>query len=92
MKSLVTISLMVISLNSMATVESCLSGIKVIQDPKVSVMEKTTVKAVKDCFKDLKIAEKMRQKEIKKAARAEKQKKTLLDKLAKLQEKLKVLN
>lgn len=92
MKTFITLSLLVISLNSMATVESCLSGIKVIQDSKVSVMEKTTVKQVKECFKELKTAEKTRQQEIKKAARAEKQKKSLLDKLAKLQEKLKNLN
>ena len=82
MKTLITLSLLVASLNSMASVESCLSNIKVIQDAKVSIMEKTTVKQVKDCFKDLKTAEKARQKELKKAARAEKQKKALLDKIS----------
>ena len=92
MKTLITLTLLSLSLNSIATVESCLSGIKVIQDSKVSVMEKTTVKQVKDCFKELKTAEKTRQKELKKAARAEKQKKSLLDKLSKLQEKFKNLN
>ena len=92
MKTLITLSLLVASLNSMASVESCLSGIKVIQDSKVSTMEKTTVKQVKECFKELKTAEKTRQKELKKAARAEKTKKALLDKITKINEKLKSLN
>lgn len=92
MKKFLTLSLMVVSLNSFGSVESCLSGIKVIQDPKVSNMEKSTVKQVKECFKELKTAEKTRQKELKKAARAEKMKKALLDKIAKMNEKLKSLN
>lgn len=92
MKSFISFSLLVVSLNSFGSVESCLSNIKVIQDAKVSTMEKTTVKQVKECFKELKTAEKTRQKELKKAARAEKMKKALLDKIAKMNEKLKSLN
>lgn len=92
MKKFLTLSFLVVSLNSMASVESCLSNIKVIQDAKVSTMEKNTVKQVKECFKELKTAEKTRQKELKKAARAEKTKKALMDKIAKMNEKLKSLN
>lgn len=94
MKNLIALSLVTLSLNAAGSVDvqSCINGIKVQKTEKVSAMEKSTMKQVKECFKDLKTAEKMRQKEIKKAARAEKQKKSLLDKLTKLQEKLKSLN
>jgi hypothetical protein len=94
MKSLITLTLLAFSLNSLASndLKSCINSIQVIKAEKVSTMEKTTLKSVKDCFKDLKTAEKMRLKELKKAARVEKQKKSLLDKLAKMQEKLKSLN
>jgi hypothetical protein len=94
MKKITLLTLLTLSLNAAGSVDvkSCINSIQVTKADKVSTMEKTTIKAAKDCFKDLKTAEKMRQKEIKKAARAEKMKKSLLDKLTKLQEKLKSLN
>jgi hypothetical protein len=91
MKKFIILSFMVFSLNSFGSTDlkSCINSIQVIQSEKVSTMEKTTIKAVKDCFKELKTAEKSRQKELKLAARKEKQRKSLEAKIIKLQEKLK---
>jgi len=93
MKSLLSIALLSASLSSFgsSSLDSCIQSIKVIQtnDVKVSQLEKNAVKSLKSCFKDLKAAEKSRQKELKLAARKEKQRKSLEAKILKLQEKLK---
>jgi lipoate-protein ligase A len=93
MKTLISIALFSLSLSSFgsSSLDSCIQSIKVIQtnDVKVSQLEKNAVKSLKSCFKDLKAAEKSRQKELKLAARKEKQRKSLEAKILKLQEKLK---
>lgn len=93
MKTLLSIALLSVSLSSFGSsnLDSCIQSIKVSQDPaaKVSQLEKTAIISLKSCFKDLKTAEKSRQKELKLAARKEKQRKSLEAKILKLQEKLK---
>ena len=93
MKTLLSIALLSLSISSFgsSTLDSCIQSIKVSQDPaaKVSELEKSAVQSVKSCFKELKAAEKSRLKELKLAARKEKQRKTLEAKILELQEKLK---
>jgi Zn-dependent oligopeptidase len=94
MKSLVTISLMVISLNSMASSEvqlkNCLqktltaSSLELNRSEKPSDVLKSMNQSIKSCKDEVK--------SLVKAEKKAKQKNSLLDKLAKMQEKLKSLN
>jgi hypothetical protein len=94
MKSLVTISLMVISLNSMASSEVQLknctqkaittAGLEINRAEKTQDVLKSMNAAIKTCRDSVK--------SLVQAEKKAKQKKSLLDKLAKMQEKLKSLN
>lgn len=91
MKTLLIASIFTLSssIASASTLDACLSQIKVNTALKVSEQEKQTIKSTKECFKDIKVAEKARLKLEKAALRKEKQRKTLEAKILKLQEKLK---
>ena len=91
MKTLIIASIITLSssIASASTLDACLSSIKVNTALKVSEQEKQTIKSTKECFKDIKAAEKARLKLEKAAIRKEKQRKTLEAKILKLQEKLK---